>query len=224
MTCTTVIWSYTYQIKRYAKKSRFWCKIKQSSKANFVQEATFFILCHRFFLHSLLFKSCCHTTFEYLSHCCGWASLLERATTAAASQQLTELKFKLGREALSTQQHVRKIDDKQILNICFRTYLASGLSICPQLRDFTFFIISVDDCRKLWRHSNLKCDIIRWAIKYRQWNDWCIKNTKLPPLKVRIFWEGHTYLAHRPLIIWRYILKSVHFKKTVARSSFLSKL
>ena len=77
-------------------------------KANFPQEATFFILCHRFFLHSSLFKSCCHTTFEYLSHCWDWASLLERAATAAASQQLTELKFKLGREALSTQQSCKK--------------------------------------------------------------------------------------------------------------------
>ena len=77
-------------------------------KANFLQEAMFFILCHRFFLHSPLFKSCCHTTFEYLSHCWGWASLLERAATAVASQQLTELKFKLGREALSTQQSCKK--------------------------------------------------------------------------------------------------------------------
>ena len=77
-------------------------------KANFPQEATFFILCHRFFLHSSLFKSCCHTTFEFLSHCWDWASLLERAATAAASQQLTELKFKLGREALSTQLSGKK--------------------------------------------------------------------------------------------------------------------
>ena len=77
-------------------------------KANFPQEATFFILCHRFFLHSSLFKSCCHTTFEYLSYCWDWASLLERAATAAASQQLTELKFKFGREALSTQQSCKK--------------------------------------------------------------------------------------------------------------------
>ena len=43
-------------------------KIRNSvrlSKANFPQEATFFILCHHFFLHSPLCKSCCRTTFEY---------------------------------------------------------------------------------------------------------------------------------------------------------------
>ena len=83
--------------------ARFWF-----TKANFPQEATFFSLCHLFFLHSPLFKSCCHTTFEFLSHCWGWASLLERAATAAASQQLNELKFKLGWEALSTQQSSKK--------------------------------------------------------------------------------------------------------------------
>ena len=77
-------------------------------KANFLQEAMFFILCHCFFLHSPLFKSCCHKTFEYLSHCWDWASLLERAATAAASQQLTQLKFKFGWEALSTQQSCKK--------------------------------------------------------------------------------------------------------------------
>ena len=98
----------------YDSNWRTWMKIQKLFcfcfllKANFPQEATFFILCHRFFLHSSLFKSCCHTTFEFLSHCWDWASLLERAATAAASQQLTELKFKLGREALSTQQSCKK--------------------------------------------------------------------------------------------------------------------
>ena len=94
------------------------------SKANFPQEAMFFILCHRFFLHSPLFKSCCHTTFEYLSHCWGWASLLERAATAAASQQLTELKFKLGQEASSTQQSCKENWWQTNFKHCFRTYLA----------------------------------------------------------------------------------------------------
>ena len=102
-----------------------WKKKNYLYKANFPQEAMFFILCHHFFLHSPLFKSCCRTTFEYLSHCWDSASLLERAATAVASQQLTELKFKFGREHSS---HVRKIDDKRISIICFRTYLA--LSLC----------------------------------------------------------------------------------------------
>ena len=75
--------------------------------------------------------------FSYIAHCLNLVatqlldifliaeaelhSLLERAATAVASQQLTELKFKFGREHSS---HVRKIDDKRISNICFRTYLA----------------------------------------------------------------------------------------------------
>ena len=55
-------------------------KTRSCTKANFPQEATFFILCHRFFLHSPLFKSCCNTTFEYLSHSWGWASLLKNSS------------------------------------------------------------------------------------------------------------------------------------------------
>ena len=107
-------------------------------KANFPQEATFFILCHLFFLHGPLFKSCYHTTFEYLSLSWGWASLLERAATLllVLSNWLNS-NSNLGRKHYLHSSHIRKIDDIQILNICFRTHLALSKALI-KLKNWCF--------------------------------------------------------------------------------------
>ena len=87
-------------------RNQFTISSKYFDMAFYLKLKPIFLKKPRFLFFVIFFSyiaHCCHTTFEYLSHCWGWASLLERAATDAASQQLTEHKFKLGREALSTQ-------------------------------------------------------------------------------------------------------------------------